>query len=906
MQKRIQKGNKKILLLALIITFLFMGGQILAQQTLEVEYPTIPGTDTPQDTSTPLPVYLKYFYNLSIFFTGILSFVLLVWAGLRYIVSTGKPAKRADAKGQITAAFLGIIIVFTSYLFLSTINPELIELKIGLPATSQGPAPPPPADLQWPGSEVQEMPVGTLMTSEYTASSFFFEPYTDPDCDCEKYGEAFPDLLIYPTSFQGALFGRRLKRVHEVASTTMPVADYLELLYGEFVDVMDKMMKEVDQLYSYMQECTACAGCDSGTCNGNSHCSCSCNCSGDPCLHRAEMEKLVESIPLYYDEDKNPDPPLRCKMAELEYLAKAFEPFLDNSSYLVKNEDYKDSSFYWTDEAEELRAKIESCIAAGEIEQKQYDKIEELIDLMADVENKGTYTPKTDPPERDVETNINHLEALLNAMKDVKRRINPFDQEKGYMSLMSFAEEVSWEIDQEIVPKINSYFVSFPSATEEVDVKKDPATFYAEGARISLFDIKKNDQPETTNFIFKNNIVWAQTDEPAPITPATCNHLVEIPIGKAFDEAIKLTQDILRELKNIWEKGHLITDKTLEVVEEDGLADQMFDFIDEFLELPEKIPMCEDGCDAECKTHKYTTRDEDGNIEHHCSCSCKCKPNALMLKIKAKIENKYSEIKTLEKKIKDIYDLIQEAKKSIYESFYKLNSEYPDMYPQNGEMVPHPMTNASDEDKRVPIGEDICCTDRLGNCRTKNWLIDDDKTEERDYTLKEKLVEIQKLLNRSREVISPQEEEKSVYILLIEDLIKLDLDYAEEKELRIPGTNKMDLQNCIIIYEEIEEQESEEPYKNLLNCYFAKQLYAIDPLDAEVCSPDPYLDCDFFKFTETRVKSTMSCYCYNKQAEDYSYYNQNRFPELYQGGLFLGFGNNYFCCITKYEEEYQN
>jgi hypothetical protein len=570
-------------------------------------------------------------------------------------------------------------------------------------------------------------------------------------------------------------------------------------------------------------------------------------------LHRDEMEKLVESIPLYYDEDKNPDPPLPCKMAELEYLAKAFEPFLDNSSYLVKNEDYKDDSFYWMDEAKKLRAKIEACIAAGEIEQEQYDKIEELIDLMADVEDKGTHSPKTDPPERDVETNIKHLEKQLEYLLNIRYVLNPHYNPQPFARTQFFADiKTRLESSYENV-KID-IFSLIPEDLRAVD---DPATFY---------------RPPEAILKTPSNVVFAQS-------PVTCARIVEIPIGKTLDETIKLVKNILRELKNIWEKGHLIVDKTLEVVEEDGLADQMFDFIDEFLELPEEIPMCEDGCDAECKTHKYTTRDKDGNIEHHCRCSCKCKPNSLMLKIKTKIENKYSEIKTLEKKIKDIYDLIQEAKKSIYESFYKLNSEYPDMYPENGEMVPHPKANLSKEEKRVPIGEDICCTNEQGNCRDNNGNLVE--TEERDYTLIEKLIWIQKLLNRSRNFED--------FKYLIEQLGPL---LADEEEIdnvlliqRIDYTTTggpLDLTNCTMLYADmVEYTKGDESLKILENCQMAKYYGQIK---LEECNPyDPPLDCDYFDFATTTKKTPLNCYCY----EEVWYPN---YPNI---------ASNFFCCVTK-------
>ena len=66
-----------------IIFFLFLpilitNCQVFAQEKLEVDYPNIPGTETPGTTNTPITTYFKYIYNWLIIIAGFLTFVLLV------------------------------------------------------------------------------------------------------------------------------------------------------------------------------------------------------------------------------------------------------------------------------------------------------------------------------------------------------------------------------------------------------------------------------------------------------------------------------------------------------------------------------------------------------------------------------------------------------------------------------------------------------------------------------------------------------------------------------------------------------------------------------------------------------------------------------------------------------------
>ncbi len=105
---------------------------------LEIIYPKIPGVLAPQDflnlnTSLPedvLSLYAKYLVNLCIWAGGILALAGLIYGGVLYLISTGKPDRMVLAKNQISAAFFGLLILLSSYLILKTLSPQFINLKI--------------------------------------------------------------------------------------------------------------------------------------------------------------------------------------------------------------------------------------------------------------------------------------------------------------------------------------------------------------------------------------------------------------------------------------------------------------------------------------------------------------------------------------------------------------------------------------------------------------------------------------------------------------------------------------------------------------------------------------------------------------------------------------------------------
>jgi hypothetical protein len=126
------KSYKKFFLAIFLVIFLFFifVSFILAREA-ELEYPEIPGAEAPRSVKTFMPEYIKYLFNFAIIIAGLVAFASLVYGGFRYLTSAGNPVVMGDAKSQITAGILGLVLILGSYLLLTTINPQLVILKVG-------------------------------------------------------------------------------------------------------------------------------------------------------------------------------------------------------------------------------------------------------------------------------------------------------------------------------------------------------------------------------------------------------------------------------------------------------------------------------------------------------------------------------------------------------------------------------------------------------------------------------------------------------------------------------------------------------------------------------------------------------------------------------------------------------
>jgi len=119
--------NSKKIQLILFLLFLLFLVNFGFLQALEIQYPEIPGAEAPK----ALGDYINYIFRFLVITSGLVAFGVLIFGGVKYLLSAGSPVKISEARGRIFQGFLGLIIVISSYLILTTINPQLafIEFK---------------------------------------------------------------------------------------------------------------------------------------------------------------------------------------------------------------------------------------------------------------------------------------------------------------------------------------------------------------------------------------------------------------------------------------------------------------------------------------------------------------------------------------------------------------------------------------------------------------------------------------------------------------------------------------------------------------------------------------------------------------------------------------------------------
>ena len=156
-----KKQKQKIIICLLLLLFFFVLTSFLlqkepvfAQKELETEYPEIREIK-PETVVFPLTEYVKYIFNFSIAFAGIIALGVLIYSGQQIHTSFGKPATLQSAKDRIKSALLGLLLLFFSYAILVTINPQLVIFQL--------------PGLEPPSGELPTIPISPLRTSDLLA-----------------------------------------------------------------------------------------------------------------------------------------------------------------------------------------------------------------------------------------------------------------------------------------------------------------------------------------------------------------------------------------------------------------------------------------------------------------------------------------------------------------------------------------------------------------------------------------------------------------------------------------------------------------------------------------------------------------------------------------------------------------
>lgn len=121
------KNSQKIKFFFSVLFFLFLPFFTFAL-ILQQNYPRLNlGIGTFELTNTTqLHQLLLYFYYFLIIIGGFATFLGIITGGFLFLSSAGNPGKINEAKSQLLASFLGIILLLSSWIILNRIDPSLV------------------------------------------------------------------------------------------------------------------------------------------------------------------------------------------------------------------------------------------------------------------------------------------------------------------------------------------------------------------------------------------------------------------------------------------------------------------------------------------------------------------------------------------------------------------------------------------------------------------------------------------------------------------------------------------------------------------------------------------------------------------------------------------------------------
>lgn len=86
------------------------------------EYPTISGRSITEDST--FSEFVVYYFNLFLIVGIVAATIVLITAGINFLISRGDLYRRNNAKRMITGAVVGLIVLFGSFVILNALNPS--------------------------------------------------------------------------------------------------------------------------------------------------------------------------------------------------------------------------------------------------------------------------------------------------------------------------------------------------------------------------------------------------------------------------------------------------------------------------------------------------------------------------------------------------------------------------------------------------------------------------------------------------------------------------------------------------------------------------------------------------------------------------------------------------------------
>lgn len=125
MTKKIKiKKELRDILLFISVTILLLPFKVLAGWKLEVPIPPMKS-----GAEVTLSDYVTNIYNFVAMAVGIIGVLMFLVGGFQYMISAGNKSVSGEAKKTMINAIIGIVLVLAAYIFLSTINKQLVNFE---------------------------------------------------------------------------------------------------------------------------------------------------------------------------------------------------------------------------------------------------------------------------------------------------------------------------------------------------------------------------------------------------------------------------------------------------------------------------------------------------------------------------------------------------------------------------------------------------------------------------------------------------------------------------------------------------------------------------------------------------------------------------------------------------------
>lgn len=83
-----------------------------------------------QEKVTDIAEYIALLYKYTVGVSAVLAVAMIIWGGVVYLTAGGLPERITQAKEYISNAIIGLVLLYTSYLLLQTLNPDLVKLRM--------------------------------------------------------------------------------------------------------------------------------------------------------------------------------------------------------------------------------------------------------------------------------------------------------------------------------------------------------------------------------------------------------------------------------------------------------------------------------------------------------------------------------------------------------------------------------------------------------------------------------------------------------------------------------------------------------------------------------------------------------------------------------------------------------